>query len=125
MLIRWGVLDLMDNQSVLAVIGLNVVGSVLIGLLAGRGLQDQPSWTLGALGFCGGLTTFSTFALDTARHLNNGNVASALGLVATTVVLATIAAGIGYRLGERSRSGRQPKPWLNLGTEDQAGWTEP
>ncbi len=115
----------MDNQTALTILGLNIVGSVLIGLLAGRGLQDEPAWTLGALGFCGGLTTFSTFALDTARYLNNGNVSSALGLVIATVALATIAAGIGYRLGQRSRSGRRPKPWLNLGTDERAEWKEP
>ncbi len=125
MLLRWGVLDLMHNHTALTVLALNIVGSVLIGLLAGRGLHDQPAWALGALGFCGGLTTFSTFALDTARHLDHGEVSSALALIIATVALATIAAGIGYRLGQRSRSGRQPKPWLNTGTDERADWKEP
>ncbi len=123
-LVRWGVLDLMHAQTILAILGLNIVGSVLIGLLAGRGLQDQPAWTLGALGFCGGLTTFSTFALDTASYLDNGNVSSAFGLIIATVALATIAAGVGYRVGQRSRNSPQSRPWLGLEQGSQQGWSE-
>lgn len=123
-LVRWGVLDLMGHHGALTVLGLNIVGSVLIGLLAGRGLKDQPAWALGAFGFCGGLTTFSTFALDTAKYLDDGNLSRAFGLVIGTVALATVAAGVGYRLGQRSMSASPPSPWLNPEPDSQEGWND-
>lgn len=53
-----------------ATFGINVTGSLLLGVLAGAVLfHDQPSaWqTVLGTGFCGGYTTFSTASFETVR----------------------------------------------------------
>lgn len=52
----------------LAILLVNIVGSFCIGYLAGK-LDTSSAWRLFlVVGFCGGFTTFSTFALD-SHHL--------------------------------------------------------
>ena len=77
----------------------NVVGSLLLGGLAAAaaygGLPDAGLALLGA-GFCGGLTTFSSFGWETHRLLDDGAnwVATVNVLASTGVCLA--AAGISW-----------------------------
>ena len=57
-----------------------------------------PEWRLLVItGFCGGLTTFSTFSVEVATLLQQGRVAWALGAVGVHVVgsVAMTFAGIG------------------------------
>ncbi len=51
----------------------NLLGSALIGFLAARSdSRSDPIYLLLAVGFCGGLTTFSTFSLELVDHLKSG-----------------------------------------------------
>lgn len=56
----------------------NIVGSFLIGLLLGlaegRGALSPSASALLVTGFCGGFTTFSTFADDMFLMLNKGQI---------------------------------------------------
>jgi CrcB protein len=56
----------------------NIVGSFLIGLLLGlaegRGALSPSASALLVTGFCGGFTTFSTFADDMLLMLNKGQI---------------------------------------------------
>ena len=59
----------------------NVVGSLVLGLTAGAvDATDGPTWvlTLVGTGFCGALTTYSTFAFETVRLLEKGSPVAAL-----------------------------------------------
>ncbi|WP_067186666.1 fluoride efflux transporter CrcB [Microtetraspora niveoalba] len=75
----------------------NVVGSFVLGLLTG--LQPGPLVaTLAGTGFCGALTTFSTFGFETVRLLEEGSYAEA-GLNAVgSLLLGVLAATGGYAL---------------------------
>jgi CrcB protein len=74
----------------------NVVGSAVLGLLLGLG--DVPGWVLALVGtgFCGTLTTFSTFGAEVVRLSREGSRARAAGYVATTLVLGIGAAAGAY-----------------------------
>ncbi|MGW6446834.1 fluoride efflux transporter CrcB [Lentzea sp. NPDC055074] len=71
----------------------NVVGCLLIGFVVGT------SWMpLLGVGFCGGLTTYSTFSYETVKLLEAEKYRSALLNVVVSVVLGVGAAAIGLVL---------------------------
>jgi CrcB protein len=99
-LTRHGIVDLLTSRGAepeVAVIVVNVAGSFLIGALATR--SDAPGWPFLAVGFCGGLTTFSTFAVHVATALRASAPVEAGLLVVVTVFGAVGAAVLGHRLG--------------------------
>lgn len=53
----------------------NIVGSLLIGILAGYFIKNQSSQASSLFfitGFCGGFTTFSAFSLDNLKLIKEG-----------------------------------------------------
>lgn len=80
----------------------NIIGSLLIGLLSGWMLINQPDnqtfSLLFIVGFCGGYTTFSTFAFENMRliELNQWGILTAY--VLASVVLGVLAVWVGVRL---------------------------
>lgn len=80
----------------------NVVGSLVLGLLAGLAVgHDVPSWVSLVLGtgFCGALTTWSTFGYETLRLFEDGaRLFATLNLALTLSVGIAVAAGA-YALG--------------------------
>ena len=69
----------------------NFLGCLIIGLLIGyfgknEGLNPQLKLLL-ITGFCGGFTTFSTFAAENVQMLENGNYGLLFANVAGSVVL--------------------------------------
>ncbi len=76
----------------------NVVGSAFLGVVLGlAGLAD---WTVAlvGVGFCGTLTTFSTFGADVVRLTEARAVGRAVGYVTATLVLGIGAAAAAYLL---------------------------
>ena len=74
---------------------INVVGSALLGVVVAEEWRHPRArlalHDAAGIGFCGGLTTFSTFAVEVARFVHDDRVA--LGIVyALTSVVASIAA---------------------------------
>jgi len=75
----------------------NVAGSFVLGVVAAAG----PAWvtTLVGTGFCGALTTFSTFGYETVRLAEEGETATAIGYVAGSLVAGLAAAALGWAVG--------------------------
>ncbi len=84
----------LDQRLPWGILLVNVVGSFLLGLFVALGLYGSSLALLG-VGFCGGLTTYSTFAVQTTRL---GPRHGSLNAV-VTIVLALTAAALGYALG--------------------------
>ncbi len=84
----------LDRRVPWGTIAVNVVGSFVIGVVAGSGLPEEVSVPL-ATGFCGGLTTYSAFAVQT--H-DRGRLLGPL-VVLMTLPPALVACALGYALG--------------------------
>jgi CrcB protein len=82
----------------------NVLGSVIIGAIAGLLASGRMHWSLSArtfvvVGVLGGFTTFSSFSLDTLALARDGHVGLALWNVAGQVGLSLLGVWAGFRLG--------------------------
>jgi CrcB protein len=80
----------------------NVVGSLVLGLLAGvasaGGASSGMQLAVGT-GFCGALSTYSTFSYETLRLLEDGSRIPAVANVVGSVVGGLAAAAGGLALG--------------------------
>lgn len=80
----------------------NVVGSFVLGALvaaaAGAAVSPQVLAALGA-GFCGALTTYSTFGYETLRLASEGSVRYAVLNALGTVLAGLAAAALGVAAG--------------------------
>ena len=87
--------------------GVNVVGALLLGLVLGV-LSDPACATVArpflAVGVCGGLTTFSTWMVESVLLTRDGHGASAALYVVTSLVAGVVAVTVGV-LGIRAALG--------------------
>ena len=95
-LLRWQLALHVGDQNLLV----NVLGAALLGLLAGLPAAPRRQLLLG-IGFCGSLTTFSSWMLAAMQHLSSGDWAAASGLIGLTLGLGLGAAFLGLQLGRR------------------------
>ena len=85
-------------------LSINVVGSLLLGvLLAGPGVSRwSTTATLAAgVGFLGAFTTFSTFTYETTNLVRSDRATTAVAYVGLSLALGLAASVVGYVVGRR------------------------
>jgi CrcB protein len=92
--LRYACAHVLDDRWPQGTLLVNTVGSGLIGLFAALSLDDA-TWALLATGFCGGLTSYSAFAVQTWERGPRRGTAYAL----VTVALALAACVLGFAVG--------------------------
>lgn len=82
----------------------NVLGSLIIGLIFGysakTGILSENQSLFLATGFCGGFTTFSTFAYENHLYIKSGDYLNLLPYLALTVFLGFGAVFAGLYLSK-------------------------
>ena len=81
---------------------INIIGSLVIGWLAGGLALGRPGVAAFAMaGLCGGFTTFSAFSLQSVELLRGGRYLEAAANMCVSVVLCVCAAFAGLQVGSR------------------------
>ena len=93
----------------LATLAVNLLGSFVLGFLLESLLRRGPEtrelrrWRLGlGTGFCGGFTTYSSFAVELDRLVSGGHTGTALGYAAVSLVGGLLAVVLGIALAGRT-----------------------
>ena len=87
----------------LGTLSANILGGLLIGLAVVWFQRTGSALSVNAkmfiiTGFCGGLTTFSTFSVEVFSLINAGRMLAGLGLVGLHVGLTLAATALGFYL---------------------------
>lgn len=81
-----------------ATLTVNLIGGLLMGLLAGalaKRIAGDPARLLLGVGVLGGFTTFSAFSLDIVAMIERGSLGLALGYAVASVVGSVLALAAG------------------------------
>lgn len=79
----------------------NLIGSLILGFLAGPMLRRPSVLLLLGIGFCGCLTTFSSWMLDVVKLLQAGQPVFGLLLIVVSLLLGLACAAAGFQLSRR------------------------
>lgn len=111
--LRWAVVTSFDGgRFPWPVLAVNVAGSLALGALLAEEWRHPRARLLlhdfGGIGCCGGLTTFSTFAVEVVELQRGGHRATAAIYAATSVVSAVAGVVVGAGSLRRVRALRLP-----------------
>jgi CrcB protein len=82
-------------------VGINIVGSFLLGLMAAETWFSRDVREAVGVGFLGGFTTFSTFSVQIVLDVDGGEPVRAFVYLVASVVGGIAAATCGYVLGRK------------------------
>jgi len=95
-LLRWQFGVVLHDRDVLV----NVLGSLILGLLLGLPYRPRIQLLVG-IGFCGSLTTFSSWMVKSVDLIVSGQQLAAIGLIGMTLGLGLGGAALGLWIGRR------------------------
>lgn len=100
-LARWGIsrLTLHSEALIWSTVGINLMGSFLLGLLVAEHWFDRDVREGLGVGFLGGFTTFSNFSVQVVLEADAGEPGRAAVYLIASVVGGVMAAAAGYALG--------------------------
>ena len=82
----------------------NIIGCFILGLILGYAIKNEqlnsPQTLLLATGFCGGLTTFSTFAYENISMIKSGEISQIFFYTFLSLLFGFIAVFIGLQLSK-------------------------
>ena len=99
-LLRWQFDMLLQDRDVLV----NVLGSLILGLLLGLPYRPRIQLLVG-IGFCGSLTTFSSWMVNSVDLIVAGQQLEAFGLIGMTLGWGLGAAALGVLIGRALAKG--------------------
>ena len=106
-LLRWQITSHLSDQN----LAVNVLGAGILGVLVG--LRSSPRRTLLiGVGFCGSLTTFSSWILAAMRSLAEGQWRDSITLIATTLGFGLAAGALGWLIGRWLKPQAPPRSRL-------------
>jgi fluoride exporter len=79
----------------------NLIGCFLIGMLLAQPPRRARLYLWGGIGFCGSLTTFSSWMLELVRGLDGGKPLEVLVVLAVSLVGGLVLLQLGYGLIRR------------------------
>ena len=91
---RWQIGSHLHDNNVIV----NVFGAFVLGWLVGLPLRPKRQLLVG-IGFCGSLTTFSSWMVNCVSFIAQGDWLAALGLIGLTLGLGLGAAALGLLVG--------------------------
>ena len=91
---RWQLGSHLHDNNVIV----NVLGAFILGWLVGLPLRPKRQLLVG-IGFCGSLTTFSSWMVHCVTFIAQGDWLAALGLIGLTLGLGLGAAALGVVVG--------------------------
>ena len=77
----------------------NAIGSLLIGVIIAVSKGDW--YLLGAVGFCGGFTTFSTFSAQALHLLQSGQRTMGVIYIIASLLICILMTWVGIALADR------------------------
>ena len=92
--IRWQTGSYLPDNDVIV----NVLGAFILGWLVGLPLRPKRQLLVG-IGFCGSLTTFSSWMVRCVTFIAQGDWLAALGLIGLTLGLGLGVAALGVFIG--------------------------
>ena len=100
-LTRFGIgrLSLHHEWLIWSTVGINIVGSFLLGLLVAEHWFSRDVREGLGVGFLGGFTTFSTFSVQAVLEVDAGEPVRAIFYVFASVIGGLLAATAGFALG--------------------------
>jgi CrcB protein len=93
--IRFALAEWLDDDFPVGTLLVNVVASALLGLFSAGALTDSAAALLG-IGFCGGMSTYSAFAVQTHRAGPRTGTTYAV----VTIVASVAACALGFWVGQ-------------------------
>lgn len=85
--------SLQSNFLPLGTLMANVISCFILGIVIQKHLEhriDDPIKWLLAIGFCGGMSTFSTFAFEIMEYIQKGQIAFGVSYILLSIILGAI-----------------------------------
>ena len=85
----------------LGTLAVNLLGSLMIGMLFAHFTKQNPTYTFLVAGFCGGFTTFSAFSLDGLKLIRQNLYLDFLAYSSVSLIGGLLFCFIGFYLFQK------------------------